>query len=197
MTMSVKLAKLISNILNPFLVSIIVLIMLAFKTSDSIGDAVKWALISLALSVLPIFIVIISMVRLKKLDGLFVNPRKQRNGIYLLASVLGALGSGLLWYLKAPHILFVTFTAGLIAMVVFMVINYFWKISVHTAFIAASVAELIMVFGVAAVWAVILIPPVAWARIKLQQHSIAQVVTGGLLASVIVIGVFWGFGVMG
>jgi membrane-associated phospholipid phosphatase len=195
--MKVQLAKLISNILNPFLVSFVVLVMLAFKASDTIGVAVKWALISLALSVLPIFILIISMVRLKKLDGLFVNPRKQRNVIYILASVLGALGCGLLWYLKAPHLLFVTFIAGFAAIIVFTAVNYYWKISVHTAFIAASVAEIIMVYGVVAVWAVILIPPVAWARIKLQQHSISQVVTGGVLAAAIVVGVFWGFGVIG
>jgi membrane-associated phospholipid phosphatase len=192
-----RLARLISNILNPFLVCVVVLLLIAFKATDTAADAVKWAAISLALSVLPIFILIISMVRLKKLDGLFVNPRQQRNVIYILACALGALGCGMLWYFNAPRLLSVTFTAGFSAIIIFALINYFWKISVHTAFIAASVAEIIMVFGVMAVWTVILVPPVAWARIKLKQHSVAQVVTGGAVAALIAAGVFWGFGVVG
>jgi membrane-associated phospholipid phosphatase len=195
--MKEKLARLISNILNPFLVSIIVIILLAFKATDTVVDAVKWALISLALSVLPVFIVIISMVKRRKLDGLFVNPREQRNPLYILASSLGALGCGLLWHLKAPHMLSVLFTAGLISIVIFMAINYFWKISLHTAFTAASVAVIIMVYGVASAWTLVFLPLVAWARIELKQHSAAQVVTGGLLAAAIVAGVFWGFGAVG
>jgi len=192
-----RLARLISNIINPFLVSVIVILLLAFKATDTVVDAVKWALISLAISVLPVFIVITYMVRRRKLDGFFVNPRQQRNVIYILASALGALSCGLLWYLKAPDLLAVTFTAGLAAIVIFMTINYFWKISLHTAFTAAAVVVIIMVYGVAAAWTFILILPVAWARIKLKQHSAAQVITAGLLAAAIVAGVFWGFGMVG
>jgi membrane-associated phospholipid phosphatase len=195
--MSERLAKLISNILNPFLIGVVVLILVALDTTDTVADAFKWSLIALALSVLPVFILTICLVRLKKLDGLFTNPRQQRNVIYILASALAALGCGLLWYLDAPRLLSATFTAGLAAIVVFMIINYFWKISLHTAFMAASVAVVIIVYGAAAAWMSILVPPVAWARIKLKQHTLTQVITGGLLAAAIVVGVFWGCGEVG
>jgi len=195
--MKERLARLTSNIINPFLVSFAVIVLLAFKTTDTILDAVKWALISVIISVLPVFIVTTFMVRRKKLDGFFANPREQRNIVYIVASALAALGCGLLWGLKAPHLLAVTFTAGLAAIVIFTVINYFWKISLHTAFMAAAVAIVIMVYGYAAAWTFILLPPVAWARIALKQHSVAQVITAGLLSPVIVAGVFWGFGVVG
>ena len=192
-----RLARQISNILNPFLVSGIVIVLFAIKDTSGAAEAVKWALISLALSVLPVYIVVIYMVRRRKMDGFFTNPREQRHIVYILASALGAISCGLLWYLNAPELLSVTFTAGLVSIVIFMGINYFWKISLHTAFTAAAVAVIIMVYGAAAAWAIILLPPVAWARIQLKQHSIAQVVTGGLLAVAIVAGVFRGFGVVG
>jgi membrane-associated phospholipid phosphatase len=192
--MKERLARLISNINNPFLVIIVVLLMLAFKATYTTTDAVKWAAISLVLSVLPIFILIVSMIRRKKLDGLFVNPREQRNVIYGLASLLSALGCGLLWYLKAPRLLSVTFTAGLAAIVIFMTINYFWKISLHTAFTAATVMVVSLVYGVAAVWTLILLPLVAWSRIELKQHSLIQVISATLLAAGIVAAVFGGFG---
>jgi membrane-associated phospholipid phosphatase len=192
-----RLARLTTNVLNPFLVSGIVMVLLAVETTSGALDAVKWALISLALSVLPVFSVVFYLVRRRKMDGFFTNPRGQRNVIYILASALGAIGCGLLWYLKAPEVLAVTFTAGLISIVVFMVINYFWKVSLHTAFTAAAVAIIIIVYGTAAAWTIVFLPPVAWARIKLAQHTVAQVITGGLLAAAIVVGVFWGFGVVG
>jgi membrane-associated phospholipid phosphatase len=192
-----RLARLISNILNPFLVSGIVTVLLAVKATSSVADAVKWALISLALSVLPIFTVVIYLVRKKKLDGFFANPREQRYIVYILASIMGAIGCCLLWYLDAPELLAAAFTAGLIAIVIFTGINYFWKISVHTAFMAASVAVIIMVYGAAAAWVFVFLPMIVWSRIESKQHSLAQVIAGGLLAAAIVVGVFWGFGVVG
>ena len=90
-----------------------------------------------------------------------------------------------------------TFVAGLSAIIVFMCINLLWKISVHTAFVAASVTVLILVYGSIGAVTAILLPLVIWSRIKLEHHSPAQVATGALLAAVIVIMVFYLFGLVG
>jgi membrane-associated phospholipid phosphatase len=90
-----------------------------------------------------------------------------------------------------------TFIAGLVSIIIFSGINYFWKISLHTAFVAASTAVVIIVYGAAAAWACLLLPPVGWARVQLKQHSLAQVVTGSVLAAGIVVGVFAGLGAIG
>jgi len=192
-----RLARLISNTLNPFVISAAVILLLAYKETSSITDAIKWVSISLATSVLPIFIIVTFLIRNKKMDGFFTNPREQRNIVYLLASAFGAIGCGLMWYLNAPELLAVTFTAGLLSIIVFTAINYFWKISLHTAFIAASLTIVIIIFGATAVWVLVFLPLVAWARIESKQHSIMQVVVGGLLAALIVVGIFWGFGIIG
>ena len=192
-----KLAKLTSNILNPFLVSFAVIVLLAFKSTPSTADALKWALISLALSVLPVFIVVVYLVRKRQLDGIFVNSQRQRNKIYLLASTLAVVGCVLLRFLGAPVLLIATFTAGLAAMVIFMGTNLLWKISLHTAFIAASVTILIIIYSFHGAWTAVLLPPVAWARIEMKLHSPAQVATGALLAAAIVVLVFWFFGLIG
>ena len=192
-----RLARFISNTLNPFVLSATVIILLAFHETSNITDALKWASISLAISVLPVFIAVTFLVQSKKLDGFFNNLREQRSIAYLLACALGAVSCGLLWYLKAPELLAVTFIAGLLSIIVFSVINHFWKISLHTAFIAASLTIVIIIYRVAAVWVLVFLPLVAWARIDSKQHSIMQVVIGGVLAAAIVVGVFFGFRVMG
>jgi hypothetical protein len=191
------LAKLTTNVLNPFLLSFIIIVLLAFKGTDSVAAAVKWASISTALSVLPVLAVVVYLVRRRKLDGIFENPRRQRTGIYLLASALGAIGYGLLWYLEAPVLLVATFAAGFTAIVIFMCINFFWKISLHTAFLAGAVSVLIIVYGATATWTVLLLPPVVWARMELRQHSVMQVVAGAVVAAAVVVGIFWGYGLVG
>jgi len=185
-----RLARIATNILNPFLLSLIILVLLAMESTTSTDEAVKWSLIGLALSVFPVFAVVIYLVSKKKLDGIFIHPRQQRHRIYILAICCAVLGYIVLVVLNAPELLVATFAAGLATVIVFMAINLFWKISLHTAFITGSVTVLIIVYGGMAAWTVLLVPLVAWARIEMKLHTPAQVFTGALLASAIVTIVF-------
>jgi len=191
-----RIANLTSNILNPFLVSLVLILLLSFKSTSSAVDAVKWSLISIAVSILPVFGVIIYLVRSQKLESAFINVRKQRTKIYLLAGVCAGIGCIILPYLEASSTLIATFVAGLSAVVVFMCINFLWKISLHTALITASVAILIILYGSIAAITVVLVLLIAWARIELKHHSLAQVAAGALLAALIVVVVFYLFGLV-
>jgi membrane-associated phospholipid phosphatase len=191
------LARLTTNLFNPFLASSIIMILFAFRGTAGTPEAIKWAAISVFLSVLPVLVVVFYLVWKKKLDGVFANPRQQRTVIYLLASVLGVVGWVVMRYGGGPELLEATFAAGLAAIVTFMLINLFWKISMHTAFLSGAVAGLIIVFGAVAAWTVLLLPPVAWARMALRQHSAVQVTVGAILAAAIVTVVFWQYGEVG
>ena len=191
-----RIANLTSNILNPFLVSLVLILLLSFKSTSSALDAVKWSLISIAVSILPVFGVIIYLVRSQKLESAFINVRKQRTKIYLLAGVCAGIGCIILPYLEAPKELMATFVAGLSAVVVFMCVNLLWKISLHTALVTASVTVLIILYGSIAAVTVVLVPLIAWSRIELKHHSLAQVTAGALLAALIVVVVFYLFGLV-
>jgi len=192
-----QIANLTSNILNPFLVSLVVILLLSFESTSSISDAIKWSLILIAVSILPVFLIIVYLVHSQKLEGIFVSPRRQRNKIYLLASVCAVVGCIILLYLGAPLVLVATFVAGLSAILIFACINLLWKISLHTAFIAASVTVLIILYGSIGTATAALLPPIAWARIELEHHSLAQVAAGAILATLVVVVVFYLFGLIG
>ena len=192
--MKETLARLITNVFNPFMVGFVIIVLLAFEGTDTTADALKWAAISLALSVLPVLAAVIFLVRRKKLDGIFENPRGQRIGVYALALALGILGWWLLCYLNAPEGLEATFAAGAAAVLVFAVINIFWKISVHAAFLAGAIVILIIIYGTAGAWSILLLPPVIWARVELKQHSWLQTIIGAVIAAAVVILVFGLFG---
>ncbi len=191
-----RIASLTSNILNPFLVSPVLILLLSFKSISSTLDAVKWSLILIAVSILPVFLVIIYLVRSQKLEGPFINIRKQRTKIYLLAGVCASVGCIVFHYLGAPPTLVATSVAGLSGVVVFMCVNLLWKISLHTAFVTASVTALIILYGSIAAVTVVLVPLIAWSRIELKHHSLAQVAAGALLAALIVVVVFYLFGLV-
>jgi hypothetical protein len=189
-----RIARLTSNTINPFLVSFITIVLLVWDTATSPAGALKWAAVALALSVLPVFCFILYRVRRKKMDGIFPESQSQRKIIYALTSALAAVGCAVMWFFDAPRLLTVSFLAGLTAVVIFMAINLFWKISLHTAFVSAAAMVLTLVFGIKAAWVFLILPPVAWARLELKLHTMAQVVTGAVLAAVIVTSVLWAFG---
>lgn len=188
-------ARLVSNTLNPFLVSFTVIAVLAFESTAGTADAFKWLAIAVVISVLPVLTFVIYMVRTKKLDGIFINPRKQRNRIYPLAALLGVVGAVVMYVADAPEILFVTFVTGLAAVVMFMTINLWWKISLHTGFIAAAAAIIIMVFDVKTSWIALAVPLVGWARLELKLHTWQQVTAGAVLAAAVTVIFFQAFGV--
>ena len=191
-----RIASLTSNILNPFLVSLVVILLLSFKSTSSTVDAVKWSLISIAVSILPVLGAIIFLVRQQRLESHYINIREQRTQVYLLASVCLGVGCVIFPALSAPLMLRAIFIAGLSAVVIFMGINLLWKISLHTAFVTALVTVLIILYGSIAAVSAVLVPLISWARIELRQHSPAQVVTGALLATLIVVVVFHLFGLV-
>jgi hypothetical protein len=191
--MKKRIANLTSNILNPFLVSLAIIWLISFTATSSTVDAIKWALISMALSVVPVFLVLVYLTRNGKLDSIFTNVRRQRTKVYLLASLCALAGFIVLYYLRAPSLLVAAFTAGLSAIVIFMCVNLWWKISLHTAFIAASVTVLVVLYGWIATISVALVPLIAWARIEQKHHSPAQAAAGALLAALVVVLVFYSF----
>ncbi len=191
--MKQQIASLTSNILNPFLVSVGIIVFLSFTSVPNPLDALRWSLIAVALSVLPIFVVVLYLVRKGSLDTILTNAREQRLKIYILSGVCALLGIITLSYLKAPALLIAAFITGVSTALIFMCINVWWKISLHTACVAASVTVLLMLHGWTATATVALVPLTAWARVESKNHSLAQATTGAILAALIALVVFYPF----
>jgi len=192
-----RFAHLTSTILNPFIVSLAVVVFLSFQSTSSVGDGLKWSLLLIGFTLLPIFLVILYLVHKDKVGGIFIMVRQQRNQIYLVASMCTVACCAILFSLNAPLVLVATMVAALSSILVFMLINFTWKISLHTAFAAGSVTVLIITYGATGAFAAVLVPPIAWSRIELKYHSLTQTVAGALISALIVFVVFHLFGLIG
>ena len=188
-----RLANLISNLINPFLLVLAIIILLSFISAADQPEAWRWVFISTAIGVLPVLLVATYLVKRGRMDAIFTNIRRQRTGLYLLGSLCAVLGYLTLVSLEAPSMLVAAFAAGLIIALTFMCINLWWKISLHTALIAASATVLILLYGWAAVSSATLVPITAWARVELKCHSLAQATAGAFLATSIVVVIFYSF----
>lgn len=188
-----RIANLTSSIFSPFLIGLVLIVLVSFEATTSVFGVIKWSLILIALTILPIFIFTVYLVRNYRLDDIAASVRKQRTKIYALAAILASTSCIILFALKAPLMLLSLSIAGLAGIVVFMCINLRWKISLHTAFITALMTILFILYGSISAAAIVLIPLVAWSRIELIHHSLMQTVTGALLGNLILLAVFYFF----
>jgi membrane-associated phospholipid phosphatase len=195
--MKKHIASITSIVLNPFLVSMAVIFLLSFESTSRVAEGVKWSLILIGVTILPMFLVILYLAHTDRVTGIFIRIRQQRHQIYALATLCMVAGYLILYFLQAPLVLLAAIVATLSSVVIFMVINLQWKISLHTAFAAGSATVLALVYGAAGALAAIMVPPVAWSRIELEQHTVGQAIAGALLAALNVMVVFHFFGLIG
>ena len=192
-----KLANLASSILNPLLMSVLIVLWLSIESTNSIADAFKWTLLLVAICVLPVYLIAVYYVRSGRLDAIFNNARRQRTRIYLSGCVSASVSIIALLLLGAPKELLAALVAGLVTGVSFMLINLWWlKISIHAAFVTALAVLMIILHGWSAVVVAAAIPLIAWSRTELNQHSRGQVLSGVLLSTLNIVVIFYLFGLI-
>ncbi|MFB6700276.1 hypothetical protein [Streptomyces rubiginosohelvolus] len=94
----------------------------------------------------------------------------------IMASVATGIG-GMLWF-NAPDQMLALVAAMLATLGVLLPVTAFWKISVHTAVAAGALAMLAATYGPALWAAAPLVAVLAWSRIALRDHTLAQTIAG-------------------
>ncbi len=100
---------------------------------------------------------------------------------YGLASVTFAYYSSRIMLLVSLSYFFVTLAC--------MLVNFRWKISVHTAGIGGPATAFTYVYGLPGAASLLLVVALIWARVKLGAHTMHQAVAGALLSSLITLAV--------
>jgi hypothetical protein len=88
-------------------------------------------------------------------------------------------------WLDAPREVYALVVAMVAGVAVALAISLFWKISIHTACVAGSVAVLTIVLGGAFVALGAVVLAVGWARVTLRDHTAAQVTAGALVGAAV------------
>jgi hypothetical protein len=111
--------------------------------------------------------------------------RHERFRSFVVGTVSASAGLALLVALSAPPVIVGLAIVVVIQTLILFGITLLWQVSVHGAAAAMLAAVGTMLIGPAASMLVVLVPVVAWARLRLDRHTPAQIVVGVMVGALV------------
>jgi len=174
-----RFAHLVSDLLCPPVTIALGLIMVVYSSDDP--TAWRWALIAIGITIVIPVLYIAWKVHTGAISDFHIPIRSQRIRPMLLTVACAVLTWVILWLGHAPALLLSLITFGMIQAAILLLITLYWKISGHSAAIAGFALLAIRLWG-PNLWPVLLlIPLVAWARVRIRRHTLAQTIAGALM----------------
>ncbi len=190
------LAHFISNTIHPIILPIVTFwILMQFGFSEPVPDMYLHLLVVVIFcSIVPALVVVI-LKKMGKVNDYDISKRENRTLPFLIGVVGYFLGALTLYLLNAPPIIVGFMLCYAINTVLIFFITLVWKISVHVTSLGGPIAAMTYVFGLQSLWLLLLMPPLAWARVRLKAHTPMQTIVGGTLGfSATFLELVWWFG---
>lgn len=189
-----RLAVLLTEIFAPVVLIFALLIVVAVRaTGDFLQGVVVGGVAAFFAGGLPYAILLLG-IRRGRLTGRHLPEREERPAIMVVGLLSVSVGLAFMTWLDAPRTVYALVVAMVAGVAVALAISSFWKISIHTACASGTVAVLVAVFG----WPMLLLLPlvlaIAWARVVLRDHTIAEVSVGAVVGAVVAGSVMAGLG---
>ena len=174
-----RFAKIVSFFLGPSFTLFPIPYILVSKFTHSSAYALKWTLFSYVFVVAAAF-----SVSLGVLFGVFTNfdvsKREQRPLLFFLLGLIMLLYFLSIIVIGAPKVLFFGIFALMGSLLILFMVNKWIKVSIHMA-VLVSVLILISLAYKGYLFLFLFVPLLAWARVKAKEHTILEVIYGGVL----------------
>lgn len=175
-----KVARLLTEVFSPVITAAVFFLLISLMDGAWLTGLL---LTGIAIGV-PAAVLLVATLRGWVTDW-HVRDRKQRWPFLLLAFVMIALAIAVAAWLNAPRQLIISMTFTVIGVVVVGLVNLVWKLSAHaamTAFLAVAASVALWPWGLFG-WPVLI--AVCWSRVRLGDHTVAQVISGGVVGAII------------
>ncbi|PIP29028.1 hypothetical protein CO134_00125 [Candidatus Kuenenbacteria bacterium CG_4_9_14_3_um_filter_39_14] len=177
-----RVAYIVSRFFEPFLWLTIIGLATIFSEYFDGYNRVSWGIILLAfLGVLPLLTLWLGLKKGKVKDIDF-SKREERTAFILMILFYWFLGALLTWALAGPRLVSAILITAIIVAATVLIINLYWKVSVHALGITTSALFINQLFDWQYLWLFIFVPLVAWSRWAQKRHTIAQLLGGCGLA---------------
>jgi membrane-associated phospholipid phosphatase len=178
-------ARWITEVFSPGILVGVLLLLVAWHSTETVAEAATYGLMAAgAASILPL-IYILRGVRKGKLSDKHVVVHSQRRMPLLIILVSTAAGTAALALAGAPRELLALIASMVAALLVAVPVTVLarWGISIHSLVAAGAVAALTTVYGpvVSVGWVVVV--AVSWARVRLGEHTLLQVLSGAAVGA--------------
>lgn len=190
MPMRDYIASALSILFSPFLVPVVTILIIVQRYAATGQQALLWTTIIIVfVSVLPVLFILF-LFRVGQLSDLHLAVREQRIGPLLFSMASAFVGTGILQMVGAPREIVWAGIAYVVNGVLFTMITPYWKISFHSGVTAGCITVLVLLIRAKFGWLFLLLPPIAWARVRRKRHTPLQTVVGVLISVVSTIVVF-------
>jgi membrane-associated phospholipid phosphatase len=185
-----RFAVLVSYLFHPLLVVIPTLVIAMTRLGSTVGEAIFWTILAIAIVNLPMALLLYWGVRSGKYTDASVSIREQRTSIYAVGGTCLVILLVVLIIGKAPVVIIACLASAVIATALGYWINRYTKLSLHSAAMAGCTAVLLWTAPLIGIVMAIFAPLVGWARIRLKHHTPVQILIGWVLAILPVIVLF-------
>jgi membrane-associated phospholipid phosphatase len=182
------LARLVTDVLAPTNLVMSVIVVTSVATSGLAG--LGWAALAAVFAGGLPLAYLVAGVRRGRHESIHVRVREQRRAVVCFGLVSVLAGVVVLWACSAPRVLVVLVVAMLAGLAAVGVITLVWKISFHTATAAGVSVVLAVQFGPWALLCAVVVALIGWSRVRLGDHTLAQVCAGAVVGAAAAAAVF-------
>jgi membrane-associated phospholipid phosphatase len=177
-----KIARIVSTILVPPSFTIIIFTIFAFILESETLQRIITILVAFIFGFSALIILFVFFIKRGRIVDLDASVKEERTIPFLISVGFYTVGLILLIIFKV-HIISIAFWFCYISNTLLTIlVNKYWKISVHSMAAAGTLAAAAYAFGPIALIFTAVVFLVGWSRIQLKVHNFAQVITGILLA---------------
>lgn len=175
-------ALLISGLFSPLTVAIAAVAIAGLAIKDE--SALVWIALYIALSILPPALYIMYLVRKGIVTDFHLNVRKERAKPFLIMTINTAVVFLVMLLAGAPELILIVIAAAVLQLSCMLLITLRWKISGHCTAATGLVVLALALFGEKLLPLTLIIPLIAWSRVRLARHSLTQTVAGIFLGAI-------------
>ena len=155
-----------------------ILISIPFMNSSSPW---LWSLLFLVIFVVPPNLYVYYLLKKRLIANFHMNLRRERVKPLLFIIFNTLLGISVFYLLGGPGFLIILSICCLLSIIAMFFVTLFWKISGHSVAAGGLCLLMLTLFNEAAIPFTIIIPIIAWSRVKLSRHTVSQTLAGFIL----------------
>ena len=178
---SQKLAVFVSKFISPPIVAIVATVCFSLWSPIGLGllHPSFSILICFSLFAFLPFLPVLYFYR-KKVVDLDISKREMRTPFFVIAAAFYSIAA-IIFFATNTTILSLLAASYAFVTIILLLVNMFWKVSVHSAGVTGPIFALVFVFGFMALPLSLMIFLVSWSRIKLKKHTLPQTFIGSLI----------------
>ena len=178
-----KLASRLSAALNAPLITLVTFIPLIVHYGLD-QAALLIAITSIFGCVLPL-VMVLGLLKLDIIKDFYAYDKETRFIPFLWTTLFYLLGVISLILVSSPPVVTALMTCYFVNGIVLMLITFKWKISIHASGITSPFTALVYLLGGVMLPLLLVVIPVAWARVELKAHTKMQVTVGAILSGLL------------